>query len=118
MGDLDIKMALWFHNQQMTKGNVTSFFKESTLNPMHDMLGFHTAKQWLDRLDAIPHGISIKNWKKSNVGIPMGTTQKHMKHIYYHYQGVKEVIQFLLGHHPFEKNLTYAPIQLYSATGS
>ena len=85
---------------------------------MHDMLGFHTAEQWLDRLDAIPHGISIKNWKKSNVEIPMGTTQKHMKRIYYHYQGVEEVIRFLLGHRPFEKNLTYAPIRLYSATGS
>lgn len=35
----------------------------------------------------------------------------------YHYQGIEQVIRFLLGHRPFQHNFVYAPTRVYNDLG-
>lgn len=54
----DFGLAMWFHERQLTKGDVTSFLQDNRGLPwIHESLSFRSAEDWQAKMDAIPHGI-------------------------------------------------------------
>jgi hypothetical protein len=61
--ELDYALAVFFHQRQFTKGDVTAFFQDKRLSPISNQLSFHNADEWYAKLNSIPYGLSIDNWK-------------------------------------------------------
>jgi hypothetical protein len=115
---LDYALAMFFHQRQLTKGDVTAFFQDKRLSPIHELLGFHNADEWHAKLNSIPYGVPIENWKKATVSVPSPLTGVAPQTHELQYQDVETVIRFLLGHTPFKDNLTYCPVRLWNDSDS
>lgn len=112
--EFDHALAMFFHQRQLTKGDVTAFFQDKRLSPIFDLLSFHSADEWYAKLNSIPYGLSLENWKIATVSVPSSITGTVSQPHAVQYQKVENVIRFLLGHTPFKDNLTYSPIRLWN----
>jgi hypothetical protein len=115
---LDYALAMFFHQRQLTKGDVTAFFQDDRLSPIFKLLSFHNADEWLEKLNSIPYGLSINNWKKETISVPSPISGTGPQLHEVQYQEVENVIRFFLGHIPFKNNLTYSPIRLWNDNDS
>jgi hypothetical protein len=116
--EFDYALAMFFHQRQHTKGDVTAFFQDKRLSPIFDQLSFHNADEWYAKLNSIQHGLSLENWKTATVTVPSSITGAGPQPYAVQYQNVENVVRFLLGHTPFKDNLTYNPIRLWNDNNS
>jgi hypothetical protein len=116
--ELDYALAMFFHQRQLTKGDVTAFFQDMRLSPISNQLSFHNADEWYAKLNSIPYGLSIDNWKTATVTVPSSITGTGPQPYAVQYQNVENVVRFLLGHTPFKDNLIYSPIRLWNDNNS
>ena len=116
--ELDYALAMFFHQRQLTKGDVTAFFQDKRLGPIFDLLSFHNADEWYTKLNSIPCGLPIENWKTATVSVPSSITGTVPQPYAVQYQNIENVTRFLLGHTPFKDNLTYSPIRLWNDSDS
>jgi len=116
--EFDYALAMFFHQRQLTKGDVTAFFQDKRLSPIFDQLSFHNADEWYAKLNSIPYGLSIENWKTATVTVPSSITGAGPQPYAVQYQNVENVVRFLLGHTPFKDNLTYSPVRLWNDNNS
>jgi hypothetical protein len=112
--EFDYALAMFFHQRQLTKGDVTAFFQDKRLGPIFDLLSFRSADEWHAKLNSIPYGLSLENWKTATVSVGSSIAGIDLQPHAIQYQKVENVIPFLLGHTPFKNNLTYAPIRLWN----
>ncbi|KAN0083693.1 hypothetical protein V8E54_002781, partial [Elaphomyces granulatus] len=112
--EFDYALAMFFHQRQLTKGDVTAFFQDNKLSPIFDQLSFHNADEWYAKLNSISYGLSIENWKTATVTVPSSITGARSQPYAVQYQNVENVVRFLLGRTQFKDNLTYSPIRLWN----
>ena len=78
---------------------------------IHKLLSFSSRHELLSKIHDIPYGIPDDIWniteiqvEQEIIGLP--------PHIYQiQYRNIKSVLEFLMGHSPFEHHLSYAPVR-------
>lgn len=110
-GPIDYALATWFLKAECSKGNVTDFFGNACLWPIHNLLSFKSAREWEEHLNNIPHGIPGEKWIFQKILVltllaRTGTADHSIQ-----YQDVIEVLRFLIGHCLFREHLVYAPVR-------
>jgi len=53
----DFTATAWFYTRELSKGDVTDFFKQRAFNQWHSTLSFTNSSEWLDSLHQISYGI-------------------------------------------------------------
>jgi Plavaka transposase len=116
--EVDYALAMFFHQRQLTKGDVAAFFHDQRLAPIFNLLSFRNADEWYAKLNSIPCGLPLDNWRTATVTLASPIADIASQAYPLQYQDVENVIRFLLGHTPFNDNLTYSPVRLWNDSDS
>lgn len=106
----------WFKRVNASAGAIDDFIKDPDLEAIKILTGITSYDECLQLIHAIPYGISFENedvWMQKEVSYPEKLFSDNIKTGTLYYRDLIESIRFLLGHKPFAKNTTWAPIQLF-----
>jgi hypothetical protein len=112
--ETDFVAAQWFLSTGCTKGDIDRFFGDKHLRAMQDLLSFRSYDELMGKFHDIPYGIQNDIWniteiqvEQETIGLPPSTYQIR-------YRNIISVLEFLMGHEPFEHHLSYAPVRQFS----
>ena len=116
--ETDFALAQWFLSAKCTKGDIEKFYGDICLGQIHQLLSFSSYNELMNKIHDIPYGIPDDIWKISEIeveqeiiGLPPSTYQIR-------YRNIKSVLEFLMGHEPFEYHLSYALVRQFCGTGN
>ena len=116
--ETDFAAAQWFLSTGCTKGDIDRFFGDKHLEAMHNLLSFTSYDELMGKIHDIPYGIKNDAWniteievEQETIGLPPSTYQIR-------YRNIISVLEFLMGHEPFEHYLSYAPVRQFGGTGA
>lgn len=93
-----------------TIGNITSFFNNPKLRPLHKNLSYRSAKKQRDLLSSILFSLQDNKQKIKDISIT-STIPRLLKGVHYiFYQNVVGLIAFILSYCLFASKIAYAPI--------
>jgi len=113
-GECDYAFATWLHRSRFTMGDITSFFNDPRLRPLHENLSYKSAKKWKDSLSSIPFGLQDDEWRIEDIGITSAIPGLLEGVHYMFYQNVVGLIAFILSHRPFASEMAYAPVRTFN----
>jgi hypothetical protein len=114
----DFAAAQWFLRAKCTKGDIERFYGDKRLEPMHKLLSFSSHDELLRKIHDIPYGIPDDVWKISEIQVEQDIIGLPSSTYDIRYRDIKSVLEFLMGHEPFEHHLSYAPVRQFSGTSS
>ncbi len=116
--ETDFAAAQWFLWTGCTKGDIDRFFGDKHLRAMQNLLSFTSYDELMGKIHDIPYGIPDDIWnitevqvEQETIGLPPSTYQIR-------YRNIQSVLEFLMGHGPFEHHLSYAPVRQFCGNGS
>lgn len=113
-GECDYAFATWLHRSRFTMGDITSFFNDRRLRPLHEHLSYRSAKKWRDSLSSIPFCLQDDEWKIEDIG-NTSTIPGLLEGVHYLFcQNIVGLISFILSHRPFASKMAYAPIRTFN----
>jgi hypothetical protein len=111
--ETDFAAAQWFLSTGCTKGDIDRFFKDKHLEAMQNLLSFTSYDELMGKIYDIPYGIKNNVWnitkievEQETIGLPPSTYQIR-------YWNIISVLEFLIGHKPFEHYLSYTPVRQF-----
>jgi hypothetical protein len=84
---------------------------------MQNLLSFTSYDELMGKIHDIPYGIKNDTWNITEIQVEQETIGLLPSTYQIQYQNVISVLEFLMGHEPFEHHLSYAPVRLFSGTG-
>jgi hypothetical protein len=114
----DFAAAQWFLSAGCTKGDIERFFGDKRLEPMHKLLSFTSHDELMTRIHNIPYGIKDDTWKITEVEVDQETIGSLPSTYQIRYRDIVKVLEFLMGHDPFEHCLSYTPVRQFSGAGN
>jgi hypothetical protein len=90
--------------------SVDELLGNANLRPVTENIGFQTSAEWKDGLDRITSGIEKDEFMTADITV-RGAGFK------LYYRDIMKVVQFLIGHKPFQNTMAYAPVQDYGVHG-
>ena len=115
--ETDFALAQWFLSAKCTKGDIEKFYEDKRLGQIHQLLSFSSYNELMSKIHDIPYGIPDDVWKISEIEVEQETIGLTPSTYQIRYRNVKSVLEFLLGHGPFERHLSYAPVRQFSGAG-
>ena len=110
-----VNFSRWLLDAKVSKGNINKLLKDPSLKDItRPLCGAKNADEWYGKLEAIPWGIEDDDWTCRSFAVE-SAVDKQLKPVAYdvYFRDIVKVIKFLMGHKPFEKDLTYAPVKAY-----
>ena len=107
----DFAAAQWFLSAKCTKGDIERFYGDKRLEPVHRLLSFSSHDELLQKVHDIPYGIADDVWKISEIEVEQETIGLPPSTYVIRYRDIVKVLQFLMGHEPFECHLAYSPVR-------
>jgi hypothetical protein len=114
--ETDFAFAQWFLSAKCTKGDIDRFYGDLRLGQIHKLLSFSSHHELLSKIHDIPYGIPDDIWniteiqvEQETIGLPPCTYQIR-------YRNIISVLEFLMGHGPFEYHLSYTPVRQFCGT--
>jgi hypothetical protein len=92
--ETDFAAAQWFLSTSCTKGDIDRFFGDK------------------------PYGIHNDIWNVTDIQVEQEIIGLLPSTYQIRYRNIKSVLEFLMGHEPFEYYLSYTPVRQFSSTGS
>ena len=116
--ETDFAAAQWFLSTGCTKGDIDRFFGDKHLRAMQNLLSFTSYDELMGKIHDIPYSIQNDTWNVTDIQVEQETIGLLPSTYQIRYQNIKSVLEFLMGHEPFEHHLSYAPVRQFSSTGS
>jgi hypothetical protein len=116
--ETDFAAAQWFLWTGCTKGDIDRFFGDKHLRAMQNLLSFTSYDELMGKIHDIPYGIQNDTWNVTDIQVEQETIGLPPSTYQIRYRNIKSVLEFLMGHEPFEHHLSYAPVRQFSSTGS
>jgi hypothetical protein len=114
----DFALAQWLLSTGCTKGDIDRFFGDERLAQIRQLLSFTSHDELMTRIRDIPYGIKEDSWTVKEVEVGQDTIGSTPNYYQLRYRNVTKVVEFLMGHRPFAKHLSYAPVRQFSGTGN
>ena len=114
----DFAAAQWFLGAGCTKGDIDRFFGDKRLEPIQKLLSFASYDELMTRIHDIPYGIKDDTWNITEVEVDQETIGSLPSTYQIRYRDIVKVLEFLMGHGPFEHHLSYAPVRQFSGVGN
>ena len=114
-GETQYAIAQWLLRNKCSKGGVDDLAKNPDLQAIRPYCGFSSAEEWQGNIEAVPWGIEDDHWLEESFTIRSDIVGARSPEYTVRFRNVINVIQFLLGHGPFQDCLVYAPVQQFNA---
>ena len=111
--ETDFALAQWFMSAKCTKGDIEKFYGDKRLGRIHQLLSFSSHNELMSKIHDIPYGIPDDIWKISEIEVEQETIGLPPSTYQIRYRNIKSVLEFLMGHRPFEHHLSYAPVRQF-----
>ena len=108
--ETDYAYAHWLYESDLSKGAVQRMLVNPSLSKLHTLLSFHSAEEWLSKIQKIPYG-PMGIWQVTTFETTPRYPGSPCKEYRLLYRDIVGVIRFLLGHEPFKDDLVYAPVR-------
>jgi hypothetical protein len=107
----EFDLTNWFVSHRITKGAIDDYFQFVDMGWRG--LEIKNANEMFAKVERIPYGIPEDGWTSHTIPAPEPHDRFAPTYTLY-YRDVKQVIRFLLGHGPFQQDLSYAPVRLFN----
>jgi hypothetical protein len=111
--ETDFALAQWFLSAKCTKGDIEKFYGDTRLGKIHQLLSFSSHNELMSKIHDIPYGIPDDIWKISEIEVEQETIGLPPSTYQIRYRNIQSVLEFLMGHEPFEHHLSYAPVRQF-----
>ena len=116
--ETDFAAAQWFLSTGCTKGDIDRFFGDKHLEAMQNLLSFTSYDELMGKIYDIPHGIKNDAWNITEIKVEQETIGLLPSTYQIRYRNIISVLEFLMGHEPFEYYLSYAPVRQFGGAGA
>jgi hypothetical protein len=116
--ETDFALAQWFLSAKCTKGDIEKFYRDTRLGQIHQLLSFSSYNELMSKIHDIPYGIPDDIWKISEIEVEQETIGLPPSIYQIRYRNINSILEFLMGHEPFEHHLSYAPVRQFCGTGN
>jgi Plavaka transposase len=116
--ETDFALAQWFLSAKCTKGDIERFYGDTRLRQIHQLLSFSSFNELMSKIHDIPYGIPDDIWKISEIEVEQETIELPPSIYQIRYRNIESILEFLIGHKPFEHHLSYAPVRQFCGTSS
>jgi Plavaka transposase len=116
--ETDFAFAQWLLSAKCTKGDIDRFYGDMRLGQIHKLLSFSSHHELLSKIHDIPYGIPDDIWNITEIQVEQDTIGLPPHTYQIRYRNIKSVLEFLMGHGPFEHHLSYAPVRQFCGTSS
>ena len=115
--ETDFAAAQWFLSTGCTKGDIDRFFGDKHLTAMQNLLSFTSYDELLGKIHDISYGILNDIWNVTDIQVEQETIGLPPSIYQIRHRNIISVLEFLMGHEPFEHHLSYAPVRQFSGAG-
>jgi len=85
---------------------------------MQNLLSFTSYDELMGKIHDIPYGIKNDAWNITEIEVEQETIDLPPSTYQIRYQNIISVLEFLMGHEPFEHYLSYAPVRQFGSAGA
>ena len=107
---VDFVLVAQFYTRELSKSNITMFFKQLALKHLYKSLSFANLTKQLNTLYQILYRICNDEQKAVIIAIQLDANNDILIEYIFYYRDIIKVIKFLISYKLFVDNLTYIPI--------
>ena len=107
-------IAQWFSKTNNTKDDVNNFFDDLRLESLWQYVSFKSDAIWMNMLNFMKNDILNDAWSETTIEIESNIEDFQSNRYFIYYRDVMKIIEFLVEHRSFVKNLAYVSIRKYA----
>ena len=113
----EYELSKWLFNYRITKSAVSAYLKDVNIHDEGEQYSFRNGQEWHKLLEQIPWDTPDDKWFQMSFKMDTKIDGLNVEGPKVYYRDIISVLRFLLGHQPFNENLTYAPIKVTNPQG-
>lgn len=107
----EYQLCSWLFQTKVSGNSMNEFFRFH-MGPWSKLSTIDSVAKWKQILQQIPYGIPNDNIIERQIKVLLPGTSSGISYTI-RYRSIMNIVRFLIGHPPFQPNLSYAPVRLY-----